>query len=99
MRPGLEAAILRLADRLSDALRRDGLSARRVALRLAGPSERTITRSCSLDEAVSTSAALAREALPLLERIELAGREYRRASLLLKGLEAAEGEDRQLDLF
>ncbi|MCR9096803.1 MAG: hypothetical protein NXI30_21490 [bacterium] len=98
-RAALESALLRLAESLEAALRRDGLSAGRLALRLAGPGERTVTRSCSLGEAASGAAALARTAQGLLDRIELEGHRFRRAGLILKGLEAAGAEDRQLDLF
>lgn len=95
----LETAIVRLAESLEVALLRDGLSAGRIALRLAGPGERTLTRSCSLDEPSARGAALARAAQGLLTRIDLAGHAYRRVGLVLKGLEAAGAEDRQLDLF
>lgn len=95
----LEATILRLSERLEVALQRDGLSAGRVALRLTGPGERTVTRSCSLGEAVSGAAALADAARALLGRVEIEGHCFRRAGLVLKGLEAGGSDDRQLDLF
>lgn len=98
-REALEAVIARLAERLETALRRDGLSARRIALRLTGPGERSVTRSSSLDGEDSGAPALARAATGLLERIELGGHRFRRAGLVLKGLEPSGSEDRQLDLF
>jgi len=98
-RPTLEAAIGRLAGSLESALRRDGLSAGRIALRLTGPGERTVTRSCSVREPVSAASALALVAQELLGRIEVEGHRFRRAGLVLKGLEADGESDRQLDLF
>jgi len=86
-------------ERLESALRRDGLSAGRIALRLAGPGERTLTRSCSLEAPVADASALARAAQGLMDRVDLGGHDFRRVGIVLKGLEAVGAEDRQLDLF
>ena len=51
--PVVRSSIHRLTERLESALRRDGLSAGRIALRLAGPGERTLTRSRSLEAPVA----------------------------------------------
>ena len=98
-REALEQAIGRLAESLERALRRDGLSAGRVALRLTGPDERALTRSAPLEPSTSKAVALAEAARGLLERIELERQHFRRAGLVLRGLEASGAEDRQLELF
>lgn len=95
----LEQAIGRLAESLERALRRDGLRAGRIALRLTGPDERTLTRSGPLAPATSSALALANAARRLVERVELEDHEFRRAGLVLRGLEALGVEDRQLELF
>lgn len=94
-----EAASGRLADALERALRRDGLRASRIALRLSGAGERTLTRSCSLGESTTEAAVLAEAGRELLGRVTLDGRRFRRLALTLKGLETAGAPDRQLDLF
>lgn len=97
--PVVRSSIHRLTERLESALRRDGLSAGRIALRLAGPGERTLTRSCSLEAPVADASALARAAQGLMDRVDLGGHDFRRVGIVLKGLEAVGAEDRQLDLF
>ena len=98
-RIGIDAAIGRLADALEQALSRDGLLAGRIALRLTGPGERTLTRSISLATACATAAELRSAARELLGRVEVEGHTFRRAGLVLKGLESGAASDRQLDLF
>jgi DNA polymerase-4 len=95
----LAASILRLAESLESALRRDGLYAGRIALRLTGLDERTVTRSCTLAAPMGSAAGLSQAAQDLLARIDLGGRAVRRSGLVLKGLEIRGAEDRQLDLF
>ncbi len=98
-RLGLVASVVRLAESLEGALRRDGLSAGRIAVQLTGMDGRTMTRSCTLMAPVGLAADLARAAQELLDRIDLEGRSVRRTGLVLKGLEIRGVEDRQLDLF
>ena len=98
-RARLIASVVRLAENLERALRRDGLTAGRIALRLIGADERTLTRSCSLEAAAGSTADLCRAAQGLLDRIDLEGRAVRRTGLVLKGLEIRGATDRQLDLF
>ncbi len=96
--PILES-LVRIAGGLESALRRDGLGARRIALRLTYLGGRTVTRSCSLDTAISEAARLVEVAQTLLGRVDGEGGVVRRAGLILKGLEISGAEDRQLDLF
>ena len=98
-REGLARVLAGLAEALESALQRDGLRASRIALKLTGPRERTLTRSLTLDAPASRARELAAAALTLLERVDLSGHAFRRAGLVLRGLEASGGEDRQLDLF
>lgn len=95
----LDAVIARLATRLEQALRRDGLWASRIALRLTQADGRSQTRSRSLWPPATGAARIAAAARDLLERAEPAPDGLRRIGLVLKGLEIAGAEDRQLDLF
>ncbi len=95
----LEATLARLAVRLAAALRRDGLGAGRIALRVTRVDEHSTTRSCTLAPPAIEAAELVRAAEGLLDRLALDGREIRRTGLVLKGLELRGAEDRQLDLF
>ena len=92
-------SLMRIASSLETALRRDGLGARRIALRLTYVGERTVTRSCSLDAPTSEASRLMDVAQELLDRVAEEGGVVRRAGLILKGLEISGAEDRQLDLF
>lgn len=95
----LEAALARLAEALEAAMRREGLRAGRLALRLTGAGERTLTRSGPLEPRASTAGELLAAARQLLARVDLAQRPQHRLALVVKGLEVGEAEDRQLDLF
>lgn len=95
----LESAIARLSTRLERALRRDGLWAGRIALRLTSIDARSLTRSRSLWPPATSAADIAAAARELLERAESDHGSLRRIGIVLKGLEIAGAEDRQLDLF
>ena len=95
----LEAVIARLSTRLETALRRDGLWAGRIALRLTSADARSLTRSRSLWPPALSAADIAAAARDLLERAEADHGSLRRIGIVLKGLETAGAEDRQLDLF
>lgn len=95
----LDAIVGRLATRLERALRRDGLSAGRLALRLTTADQRSQTRSRSLWPPATTASAIAAAARDLIERAALEPGALRRVGIVLKGLEIAGAEDRQLDLF
>ena len=98
-RGAVATSLARRAEKLEVARRRDGLSARRIALRLTGLDERTVTRSRTLSTGVGATEGLAQAAQALLDQIELGGHTVRRSGLVLKGLEIRGAEDRQLDLF
>ena len=95
----LEETLSRLAVRLAAALRREGLGAGRIALRVTRLDERTTTRSGTLAPPASEAAELLPAAEGLLDRLALEAPEIRRLGLVLKGLELRGAEDRQLDLF
>lgn len=96
----LEGVLARLSEGLEQSLRREGLQAGRIALRLTtGSPERTETRSCSLPEPVTEAVELLRAARTLLARLGGAGRKPRRLALVLGGLEISGAEQAQLDLF
>lgn len=97
--PALDGVIARLATRLERALRRDGLWAGRIALRLTLADARSQTRSRSLWPPAVSAADVAGAARDLLERADVDPRSMRRIAIVLKGLELAGAEDRQLDLF
>jgi DNA polymerase-4 len=92
-------SLSQLAASLDRALRRDGLQARRIALRMTTVDDRTLTRSRSLDSPLSGTAELIVVAGDLLARANLRDVALRRVGLVLKGLEVSGAEDRQLDLF
>ncbi len=95
----LSESLQRLAARLEQSLQRDGLRARRIAIRLTIPDERTVTRSLSLDARISAASELVSAAQALLGRVDVDLANVRRVGLVLKGLESSGTEDRQLDLF
>jgi DNA polymerase-4 len=95
----VHASLGRLAEHLERALRRDGLQAGRIALRITFDDSRTMTRSRTLEAPVADARMLATTARELLERIDAPTQVVRRAGLVLAGLEHAGAEDRQLDLF
>ncbi len=95
----LEAVIARLSTRLEQALRRDGLWAGRLALRVISSDARSLTRSRSLWPPAISASDIAAAARDLLERAESDQGSLRRIGIVLKGLEIAGAEDRQLDLF
>lgn len=97
--PELTDTLRRLVNGLVGALRRDGLGASRVALRLTRGDQRTLTRSCSFEAPIAEAEALLEAALTLLGRAEASEQPIRRVGLVLKGLEARGQRERQLDLF
>lgn len=95
----LGRSLLRLTDLLETALRREGLGASRIAVRLTFTDSHKITRSQTFDSAVSAAGPLAAAAQTLLARTDAAHLPIRKLALVLAGLESAGAEDRQLDLF
>ena len=93
----LGARLERLAVALAADLARQGLGARRVALRLVGAAGATETRSVTLGRRIGNVEEIHRTSRQLLERGEA---ELRRGlALVLAGLGPMDGDDRQLELF
>lgn len=92
----LEAAVLAHALRLSGRLRRSGLAARTISLKVRYDDFTTVTRSHTLDGAISGSRDLSREARRLLAQVETA-RPVRLLGLGGSSLEEP-GRPRQLDI-
>ncbi|MFK7897567.1 MAG: hypothetical protein AB8G23_17145 [Myxococcota bacterium] len=98
----LEVALCRLSEALEQSLRREGLQAGRIAVKLTtAPPERTQTRSCSLGEPAIAATEWLDAARDLMDRLEVAasGARARRIALVLGGLEVSGAEHTQLDLF
>ena len=95
----LESGLERLAENLEAALRRDGLKAGRIALRVTGPEARTVTRSRPLDPPVAEAQPFLAAARILLERTGIPPESVRKAGLVVAGFEISGAEDRQLELF
>ncbi len=98
-RAPLDASLGRLAESLASALQREGLGARRIALRLRLAEGGTLTRSQTLEASVSAPGSLRTAAHGLLDRSEAEREPVRRVTLVVAGLEVRGAEDRQLDLF
>jgi DNA polymerase-4 len=69
----LRREVLRMAERVGSRLRDHDLAGRTVTLKIRFPDFRTITRSATLPEPFSVSAEIARLALGLLEKVDVAG--------------------------
>ncbi len=69
----LRREVLRMAERVGAKLRDHDLAGRTVTLKVRFPDFRTITRSATLPEPFSVSAEIARLALGLLEKVDVAG--------------------------
>ncbi len=95
----LGSGLERLAENLEAALRRDGLKAGRIALRVTGSDARTVTRSRVLDPPVAEAQPFLAAAQVLLERTGIPPDSVRKAGLVVAGLELSGAEDRQLELF
>ena len=89
----------RLSQAIEQALRREGLEARRVALKVRYPDGETSTRSETLPEPVSSSGAIYARAQHLLDRTQAPERAVRLLAVTVAGLSDAGVVDRQLDLF
>jgi len=98
-RGALHPGLGRLVGRLATALRREGLRASRIALRVTSEKGRTVTRSCVLAHPTDEVRPLEETAGVLLERTGIPESAVRKAGLTLAGLEPVGSEDRQLDLF
>ena len=88
----MRAALLRHADEVTRRLRRAGLRARTVTLKLRDSDFRTVTRSETLAGPVDASTPVFRTAMRLLGRVDLS--EGRRIRLLGIGVSGLEPRDR-----
>jgi DNA polymerase-4 len=95
--PSLEAELLRLADRLASRLRRSGVAARTIALKVRFADFATVSRSRTYPAPLDTAHDLYRAALALLERTAVGERPVRLLGLGAEGLSEA-GSPRQLGL-
>lgn len=96
-RPALEAELLGLADRLASRLRRAGMAARTVALKVRFGDFATISRSRTFPAPLNTAHDLYGAALALLERAAVGRRPVRLLGLGGEGLSPS-GSPEQLGL-
>jgi len=95
----LTDAIHRLARGLEESLRRSGLAARRVGLKVRWAEGPVSVRSRTSPTAVAAAADLADAALALLGRTEAGERPVRGLGVSATQLARGAADDRQLDLF
>lgn len=95
----LSDRLQRLASGLEANLARQGLLARRVAIKLRYADSETVTRRQTLPRPVGLAADLFRTADRLLDRTHAGTRPIRLLGMALAGLSPADDSDRQLDLF
>ncbi|MEB2346808.1 MAG: hypothetical protein OZ948_18975 [Deltaproteobacteria bacterium] len=88
-----------LAERLERALALEGLSARRLALKLRYAGGERITRTVSLGRGVASASEILDTALGLLARTQAGTRPVRLLGLGASALQGPRREERQLDLF
>lgn len=93
------ACLERLAGALGHALQRQGLRARRLALRVRFTDQSATTRSETLGEAVDMASAIYQQAMLLLERAMRGDAQVHSLGLTVAGLVAAGRADPQLELF
>jgi DNA polymerase-4 len=94
-RPAMETVLLREAERVSARVRRAGLTAHTVTLKLRYGDFTTVTRSSSSAHPIDGATEVFRTARALLDRVSLEGRTVRLLGIALGGLEPA-GVPRQL---
>lgn len=95
----IEDRAARLATGLAAALARQGLRARRVAVKLRFADHETATRSRTVDPPIASAAELAGAARSLLARTHAGARPVRTVGLHLGALVGGRRDDGQLDLF
>lgn len=91
--------MLRLATNLENTLRRQGLGARRVAVKLRYADHEASTRTRTLDRPVSLAREIVAVAEGLLERTNAGSRPVRTLGIRLAALGNGRSRGRQLDLF
>ena len=95
----LEERLQRLAVGLENALRRQGLGARRIAVKVRYADHESTTRTRTLDRSVALAADLADTARTLLGRTHAGSRAIRTIGIHLGELDPGRGDTRQLELF
>jgi DNA polymerase-4 len=88
-----------LSEGLALALAREELRARKVTLKVRYADQERVSRSCTVEPALSSAAQLHERAGALLARTQAGSRPVRGIGIVLGGLAPARREDRQLDLF
>ncbi len=88
-----------LSSGLEEALRRDGLSACRIAIKVRYADGETTTRSRKLPRRVGAARQVQALALELLGLTQVGSRRVRLLGISLAGLSRELADDRQLDLF
>ncbi len=95
----LEERLAGLASRVAEALARERLAAKRVAVKIRYADDDLTTRSRTVVHPVTTASELLALAAPLLERTQAGARAVRGLGLAVSELVRARRDDRQLDLF
>jgi DNA polymerase-4 len=98
-RLALEERLAGLAARVEEALARERLAAKRVAVKLRYADGELTTRSLTGVHAMATARELLAQAAPLLARTQAGTRPVRGLGLVASELVRARRDDRQLDLF
>lgn len=98
-RAALEERLASLATRLEEALARERLAAKRVAVKIRYADDEVVTRSRTVVHALSSARELLAQAAPLLNRTQVGTRAVRGLALVAGELTRARRDDRQLDLF
>jgi nucleotidyltransferase/DNA polymerase involved in DNA repair len=98
-RLALEERLAGLAARVEEALARERLAAKRVAVKVRYADGELVTRSITVVHAVSSARELLARAASLLGRTQAGSRAVRGLGLVASELVRSRGDDRQLDLF
>lgn len=98
-RVALEERLASLAARVEEALDRERLAAKRVAVKIRYADDEVVTRSRTVVHALASARELLTHAAPLLERTQVGTRAVRGLALVAAELTRARRDDRQLDLF
>jgi DNA polymerase-4 len=98
-RIALEERLAGLAQRVEEALARERLAAKRIAVKIRYADDELTTRSRTLVHAMTTARELLAQAAPLLDRTQVGSRAVRGLGLAVSELVRARRDDRQLSLF
>lgn len=98
-RLALEERLAGLAMRVEEALARERLAAKRVAVKIRYADDEQTTRSRTVVHAMASARDLLAQAAPLLDRTQIGTRPVRGLGLVASELGRARRDDRQLDLF